>query len=186
MILPPLLILRHGQTVSNRDGLMQGNLDSPLTPLGIAQAQAQNKILRRVRTDSFTALTSPQGRAVHTAVLALRGIVDDIPTDSRLREIGVGDWAGQGFAAITAQARSTDPMIYYQAAPNGEGFDALRYRCHDFLRDLTGPTIVVTHGVTLRMLCCAALDLPITRLFDLTDVQGVVTKIKGGELEILS
>ena len=35
-----LILVRHGETLWNLEGRRQGQADSPLTPLGIAQAQA--------------------------------------------------------------------------------------------------------------------------------------------------
>ena len=42
---PDLYLMRHGQTVWNAEGRMQGKLDSPLNDLGIAQAQAQARLI---------------------------------------------------------------------------------------------------------------------------------------------
>ena len=67
--MPPLFLLRHGQTVWNREGRMQGRLDSPLTPLGQVQAARQGAILR-ANGVAFPARTSPRGRARTTAALA--------------------------------------------------------------------------------------------------------------------
>ena len=39
MKLPPIYLLRHGQTVWNLEGRLQGQMNSELTDLGVAQAQ---------------------------------------------------------------------------------------------------------------------------------------------------
>ncbi len=57
-------ILRHGTSVWNVEGILQGRLDSPLTPTGIAEAQAMGKFLRG-KVDVI--LSSPLGRARQTA-----------------------------------------------------------------------------------------------------------------------
>ncbi|MCB1411303.1 MAG: histidine phosphatase family protein, partial [Rhodobacteraceae bacterium] len=46
--MPPIYILRHGQTVWNLEGRMQGSRDSSLTDLGRAQAARQGAILGRI------------------------------------------------------------------------------------------------------------------------------------------
>ncbi|MGA9251775.1 MAG: histidine phosphatase family protein [Roseobacter sp.] len=44
MTYPPVYILRQGQAVWNAERRIQGNLDSPLTDLGKAQARKQHAI----------------------------------------------------------------------------------------------------------------------------------------------
>ncbi|MCB2120639.1 MAG: histidine phosphatase family protein, partial [Rhodobacteraceae bacterium] len=44
-VYPELYVLRHGETVWNAEGRMQGTLDSPLTERGCAQARRQGEIL---------------------------------------------------------------------------------------------------------------------------------------------
>lgn len=46
---PDLYLMRHGQTVWNAEGRMQGRLDSPLTPLGEAQARRLAWLVRDLR-----------------------------------------------------------------------------------------------------------------------------------------
>jgi alpha-ribazole phosphatase len=41
-----ILLVRHGETVSNIEGRYHGRLDSPLTERGVAQAQAIGRRLR--------------------------------------------------------------------------------------------------------------------------------------------
>jgi probable phosphoglycerate mutase len=179
---PPLYILRHGETEWNAQNRLQGKFDSPLTTAGKSQAQTQNTILKARDLDGFAALTSPQGRAFHTASIALEGIACAIETDPRLREIGVGDWAGCARSDLMAQTPTAlDTFDLYELAPQGEGFDALRARCEGFLANLTGPAVLVTHGITSRMLRLIVLGLPNTALRDLTGGQGVVFHLEGGK-----
>ena len=42
-----LYLMRHGQTVFNLKGKIQGASDSPLTALGVQQAMQHNNILKR-------------------------------------------------------------------------------------------------------------------------------------------
>lgn len=149
---PELYILRHGETVWNAQNRMQGELNSPLTAKGEAQAARQGDILRRFDLQGFQFLCSPQGRAVQTAGIALRDIAHDIHTDNRLREIGVGDWSGLCRDDLPMGDGPLAFLNQYEQAPNGEGLAALTARVHGFLADLTGPAVVVTHGITSRIL----------------------------------
>lgn len=148
MSYPEIYILRHGETTWNAENRMQGELNSPLTEKGQRDAARQGAILAQLDLRGFTFLTSPQGRAFQTAGIALAGIADHIRTDDRLREIGVGDWSGR-LRDELPMPKGKDPfMAQYEIAPNGEGFARLKIRCRDFLADLTGPAVLVTHGIT--------------------------------------
>ncbi len=145
---PELYILRHGETVWNAENRMQGELNSPLTPNGLQQAARQARILATRDLRGFVFLTSPQGRAFQTAGIALAGIADHIRTDDRLREIGTGDWSGRLRSELPMPTGKNPFMAQYEMAPNGEGFVRLKARCRAFLADLSGPAVLVTHGIT--------------------------------------
>jgi broad specificity phosphatase PhoE len=187
MSYPDLYIARHGQTEWNLQRRMQGALDAPLTELGKTQAHQLNAIFKTL-PPAKSYLTSPQLRAVHTAAIALAGIAPEITTDTRLREIGVGDW--QGMETDQLKASVTEPLThmlhYYDHAPNGETFAGLRLRCSEFLDTLTGPTVLITHGITSRMLRLIALDQGTDQLSDLPGGQGIVFHVKDGVQKILS
>ena len=152
MSFPELYILRHGETTWNAENRMQGELNSPLTEKGMRAAARQRDILAGLDLTGFAFLCSPQGRAFQTAGIALAGIADTIRTDDRLREIGVGDWSGR-LRDELPMPKGKDPfMAQYEIAPNGEGFARLKVRCRDFLADLTGPAVLVTHGITSTMI----------------------------------
>ena len=71
-------------------------------------------------------------------------------------------------------------MVWYDRCPGGEGFAALEVRCRAFLMDLTGPTLVVTHGITLRMLRCLALGQAPAHLAQGVIHQGGIHVIRNG------
>src|SRR6185295_17267686 len=50
-----VLLIRHGETLWNQQGRMQGQNDSPLTPLGLEQAR---QLGRRLKDVTFTTLYS--------------------------------------------------------------------------------------------------------------------------------
>lgn len=182
---PTLYILRHGETEWNAAGRLQGRHDSPLTPRGRAQAQAQRDILRAEDLEGFTAFSSPQGRAFQTAAIALEGQVENIHTDDRLSEIGLGEWAGEDRAALIAREAVADAFALYERAPDGEGFARLQTRCRAFLESLDTPAVIVTHGITSRMLRLILLGRDITDLAHLEGGQGVVFRLHDGNQTLL-
>ncbi|MFD2741312.1 histidine phosphatase family protein [Sulfitobacter aestuarii] len=179
---PPLYILRHGETEWNVQNRLQGCFDSPLTARGEEQALAQRAILQSCGLRGYRALSSPQRRARHTAELALEGLVAPIGTDAALSEIGVGDWAGELRAELLLRhPEARDAFDLYEHAPNGEGFAALRTRCEAFLAGIDTPTILVTHGITSRMLRLILTGRPTRDLREIEGGQGVVFALRDGQ-----
>ena len=177
---PELYILRHGETEWNAENRMQGTLNSPLTQKGEMDAAHQGEILRNLDLEGFSFLCSPQGRAFQTAGIALARIADTIRTDDRLREIGVGDWSGR-LRAELPKIEGRDPfMSHYEAAPNGEGFARLEVRCRDFLSDLNSPAVLITHGITSRMIRSIVIGQGAVAVPTVHGGQGCVYHLKDG------
>lgn len=186
MSFPPLLILRHGETEWNVEGRLQGGLDSALTETGRAQAAQQARILETQDCDSWDWISSPQGRACATARIAGAGRA--FQTDPRLAEIAMGDWSGQLRDELRAQHPAlfeSDDMGWYDHAPNGEGLSALATRVQDFLNQLRAPSVLITHGITSRVLRCLATGLPYEAFETVGGGQGVVYRVENGQSTLL-
>ncbi|QUJ77484.1 histidine phosphatase family protein [Sulfitobacter albidus] len=173
---PELYVLRHGETVWNVEGRLQGGLDSALTARGRAQAARQGEILASLELYGFSGICSPQGRAAETARIALPEVLK-LSYDPALREIGMGDWAGKARADLGDVGKGFD---LYEAAPGGEGFTALARRCAAFLEGVQGPAVLVTHGITSRMIRTLATGQPIEMVREIGGGQGCVYHVAGG------
>ncbi len=187
---PELIVIRHGQTTWNLEGRWQGSRDSPLTAAGEAQARAMGALLVReaITPETHAAFVSPLGRARRTAALAL-GETWPATADDRLREIGVGAWEGwliRDVAEAAGLPTDKPPYALYEAAPDGEGFAALRHRVLDFLATLDGPSVLVTHGITSRMIRTLATGRDLDRFDELPGGQGVVYRVRDGAHEALA
>ena len=184
-MVPEILVLRHGETVWNAENRMQGRLDSALTETGHDQARAQNRQLLMTNLSGFRFFSSPLGRAFHTASIALKGVAMRIDTDPRLCEIDVGTWSGKKRSDLALDFHWTDTpdgaLEIYEHAPGGEGYDGLRRRCAAFLDELDQPAVIVTHGITSRMLRLLSLGWPTDRIGDLPGGQGVIYRVANGE-----
>ena len=81
--MPTLYILRHGQTEFNLQHRVQGQCDSPLTELGVAQAHAAGKWLASQGVRFERIFSSPLGRALATAEVAREELAaagwEDVP-----------------------------------------------------------------------------------------------------------
>jgi probable phosphoglycerate mutase len=175
---PELLVLRHGETEWNRDGRFQGGRDSRLTERGRQQARQQHTILQGLDLAGHRWFSSPQPRAMTTATIA-KGSGDDICPVPALREIGMGAWAGQRKRDLQAAhpRLDLDALSLYHHVPGGEALVDVAARVGRFLDTLTGPSVLVTHGVTLRLLCCAYLGRPHAAFDGFSADQGAVYRL---------
>lgn len=164
-----LYIVRHGQTVDNLENRIQGHSDSPLTPLGIKQAEA---IAERLASERFDAIySSDLGRAVATAgVIAAK---HDLPvrTTELLRELNLG--VAQGMTArefadqYPEEYRLWSTYAVKHRPPGAESIESLTERCREFVEQVLrdhkdGERLVaVGHSGSQRGLVCAALSLPV-------------------------
>jgi len=185
MGIPEIFVIRHGETEWNLSGRWQGDLDSPLTDKGLAQARDLGRMLREhgLSPDSHGFYSSPIRRARDTAAIALQeagleaGILIE---DARLREISVGRWTGihrEVIRAETGLSENADFLEYYKATPEGERFEAVMTRAKAFLATLEGPSVIFTHGITSRFLRLVALDWQAERIGELPGGQGVIHHI---------
>ncbi|PVA06103.1 histidine phosphatase family protein [Thalassorhabdomicrobium marinisediminis] len=185
MTFPELYILRHGETLWNAEDRMQGWLNSPLTPKGLEHARRQGAILAERDLEGFAFWCSPAGRAIQTAGLACP-MAEAIHTDVRLREIGVGDWAGR-LRHELPPGEGPDPYLaQYDMAPGGEGTAAVRARVEAFLAELQGPAVIVTHGITSRMLRATVIGDQVLDSPSPNGGQGGVYHLKDGVQELLT
>jgi broad specificity phosphatase PhoE len=183
-----IYLCRHGQTEYNRQGRMQGRMDSLLTDLGRAQAAAMAQRLRGLVTDAaaWSLAASPQLRARATA-----GIIGDrlglpVALDDRLMEISVGAWEGQLIDDLRRQdADAFAHADWHFRAPGGETYDQVYARASGWLadQDPARPVIVVSHGVTGRLIRAAYLGLDPQDAMDLPIPQDAVFRLDGGRVE---
>ena len=70
-----LFLIRHGESEWNRAGRIQGQINSPLTDLGIGQAKAISSYFsKNLINQKLKIYTSPLYRAIHTAEIIAKGI----------------------------------------------------------------------------------------------------------------
>ncbi|MFK7834809.1 MAG: histidine phosphatase family protein [Sulfitobacter sp.] len=185
---PKIWFLRHGQTEWNKAYRLQGQLDSPLTPQGVADAARQARLIAPVLPQRPAIYVSPLGRTRHTADIALGGTPYE--TDDRLMEIHAGRWQGLLRSDIM-QARADwaqsgpSALEIYEAAEGGEGIAAFQARILSFLRDLTGPTIVVAHGLWGQVMRGHILGLDVMAAGQLSNNQGCIYVLEQGRETVL-
>jgi glucosyl-3-phosphoglycerate phosphatase len=173
-----IFIARHGETVFNASGRMQGqlNLHTPLTARGFAQADEMGRSLARFlgTSQSLHLWSSSAGRAQQTMAIVAEHIGADwrdVRTDDRLQEIDVGDWSDKRYADIIAeQGDIIDPQtsLFSQRPPNGEWYDDIATRLKSWMADTEherGDRLVIMHGISARVLRGLQRGLPVDPAF---------------------
>jgi broad specificity phosphatase PhoE len=156
-----IYLCRHGQTFHNREGRLQGRLESDLTPLGQAQARAMAALLDDLVPAAERApwrlVASPLRRARHTAEAIGDRMGLAVELDERLVEIDVGEWSGR----LREEVRGQNPHLLGDDAwgfhaPGGETYEVMTTRLGDWLAEQAAEPerrlIVVSHGVAGRLL----------------------------------
>ncbi len=161
----PLLFFRHGETFYNAEGRIQGQLDTPLSPLGRAQAAESGRLLGAalqaggLATEGQGWFASPLVRASETMELARRALAlpaDDFARDKRLMELSFGQWQDSTWAEIAARypgaVAARKANFWNFRPPDGESYADLAARVASFLDGLSGPAVVAAHGGVARAL----------------------------------
>lgn len=182
---PDLYILRHGQTIWNKQGRFQGRKNSALTKTGQEQALNQAKILSNLPSKPINIYVSPQGRTLETAHLAL-GENTPFTIEPRLQEIAFGQWEGLTKQQIKSQTNDTlDDGTWQFKSPDGETFEMISTRVSAFLNELTEPAIIITHGTTSVILRGLYMGLNQSEMLKLPKGQGCVYHLSNAKENVL-
>ncbi|MFZ4896526.1 2,3-bisphosphoglycerate-dependent phosphoglycerate mutase [Plantibacter sp. Mn2098] len=91
-----LLLLRHGQSVANAQGLFTGVTDSPLSTIGIREAQRAALMIEEAGFSDLIVYTSELSRAKDTAAIIAQSVrTRPVTADWRLNERNYGALTGQ-------------------------------------------------------------------------------------------
>ena len=167
-----LVLIRHGETEWNRDGRIQGHLDSALTTIGIAQAEA---CAMRLQTENLEqVIASDLPRVKHTADILVAGRNLPIQFGPEFRERAYGIGEGMTFAELDAihpemysSLRTTDPDFTVEGGESRRQFhDRIIRAMWQVVADHSGKRIlVVTHGGVLGVIYRWLYKLPIATAY---------------------
>lgn len=153
-----LILVRHGTTESNDNGLLHGRTDVPLAPAGISQARlAARRIAGMGGIDSI--YSSPLKRALATAREIGQTTGIDPVIEPGLSEFDFGDLEGLTFDDFQVMhpelyLSMIDPNGFDQSFPNGESRSLLHDRVVQSLNQITSRNgdsrvVVVAHLVVI-------------------------------------
>lgn len=188
-----MYLVRHGQTVFNLERRHQGYIDSPLTELGREQARRAGIALAALLDPPDTVVfSSPLGRAFQTAKIVAEAVAIERPiiVDPDLMEIGMGSCEGITEAEMAkrwpeSKIPSTGEGMSF-LSPDGETLEALAERLSRALRRIGNhgapSRIVVSHGISSRVMRALYLGLNLTDAFGLDAPQDALFLLTGGDI----
>jgi broad specificity phosphatase PhoE len=169
-----LILVRHGETIANREYRYVGSRDDALSSLGQAQAEQLAEALSILPVAAV--YSSPLQRAYSTALSIAAPHSLEIQIVDDLREMSFGMWEGLSRAEILV--RSPEDAQYLReweknialTPPKGESFDALRARVSTAVERLAQQhpdqtVVLVSHVGPIKVLLCTALGVDTSAAF---------------------
>ena len=184
-----IILVRHGESSFNRDGLIQGQTDSDslLTACGIHQAEKVADWLKGVEIERC--ICSPLKRVKQTtSIIADKLGINNVEEDKRLMEVDFGKWVGR----LRSDIKMEYPEQYmnWRKRPFDFVLDGhfpvrdLYSRLEDIVSDLSDPLknngniLIVGHRGTVSGLVIKLLNLPKSHHHFLQIDRGSVTIIR--------
>lgn len=163
-----LWLVRHGETIFNRENRLQGQADAPLTARGRSQAAA---VAARLGGARFEALySSDLDRARETAAIINARLGLTVTETPLLRERHFGEAQGlfkaDAYARFPGLVKSVVDGTPADLPVGAERVDRLLARTQVFLQQVTqnhasgSRLLIVAHGGSIRGLVISALRFP--------------------------
>ena len=162
-----LLLVRHGESLGNASGVLQGRLDYALSDRGIQQAELT--AARLADSGAVRILSSPLTRASATAAFIASSLQIDLRLEPDLAEYDIGEAAGLTGAELRTKfpdilnARAAGQRFRYPGEEGRGNFHERLIRALDSFRELEGPTIAVAHGGVISAFCHIVVGLDLDR-----------------------
>jgi len=188
-----LILIRHGETLWNKEGRIQGTSDIELSEAGIEQAR--HLALSLKGEPISTIHTSPLKRAMKTAEIINEYHRKDIKTHSDLMEMDQGDFEGYSFKELMACEKEflnkwiADPASVQM--PNGESLNQLQTRAWRALETIISKeenALVVAHNFTIAAILCRIRNISLTefRSTCVDTASKTIVNFQNGQAEIVA
>ncbi len=188
-----LILVRHGESEWNRAGRIQGQVNSPLTDLGISQARAISDYLSGIfLNQELEIYSSPLKRAIQTAEIIAKGIdhlSSEVIIEERLNDFNLGEISGTyGWDKVAeifpeqAQLRLQDPMRFHPSGgESGAEFEArLRSLMEELMSDGT-TKLMVSHGIVNKFIRGIYKNLSGKEMINLGESQNTIYCLEHGD-----
>ncbi len=161
-------LVRHGETIQNKDRIIQGHLPGELSERGKSQVRKTGREL--ASTDFTHIFSSDLNRCKQTTgILSKHHESTKVTYDERIRERFFGDWEGLAYEDGMWDSRKGN--LLHQSAPGGETMDNHKSRAIEFINEKLGEfnendnILVVSHGGTIRVVVAIYYSIPMPNLW---------------------
>ena len=151
------ILIRHGQTMANEQGVLAGFLETPLSKVGEQQAIALREYLKETAIHYFYASSSKRAYETLQPLAELKQA--NIEVVGALKEIHFGDFEGKNFSwiqkhypdEVTKMLKEKDHYCY----PGGESLVMAHTRMAKWLQEVSishenSVVVVCAHAGTIR------------------------------------
>jgi len=156
-----LILIRHGQSVWNKENRFTGLTDVELSDKGINEANNSYELIKKAGIDVHLAFTSNLKRAIDTCKIVTNNTKTIIKSEA-LNERDYGDLTGKNKEEIALEYGSECVHKwrrgFYDKPPNGENLDEVCKRVSDYYNStikchLNNKDIIISaHGNSIRAL----------------------------------
>lgn len=164
-----IYIARHGQDEDNANGILNGRRNTPLTSIGIEQANASGDKIKQLNLDIDKIYSSPLERAFRTAkIIADKLNLSGPEKLDLLIERDFGIMTSEPIKSIEEKCApdiiKSNPIVYFLSPSGAETFEQLVSRAKNLLAWLDTNSndknvLLVTHGDIGKMIYTAFYDL---------------------------
>lgn len=171
-----IYLARHGQTEGNRDGIVLGRTDSPLTPEGTSVVK--DLAVRMIDEPVRVIIASPLGRALATAGIYAERLKTKIVVQEAMAELGCGSWEGLPRVQVAGD-RPKIRMGWDDRPPGGESYLDGEARVRAFVREVNdmsadGALLVIGHAAVNRVFLKLFLGLQPETAMRIRSLHGIV------------
>ena len=191
--LTTLILVRHGESEWNRAGRIQGQVNSPLTDLGISQAGAISDYLSGIfLNQELEIYSSPLERAIQTAQIIAKGIdhlSSEVIIEERLNDFNLGEISGTyGWDKVAeifpeqAQLRLQDPMRFHPSG--GESGAKFEARLRSLMEEMKGDDttkLLVSHGIVNKFIRGIYKNISGKEMINLGESQNTIYCLEHGD-----
>lgn len=188
-----LILVRHGETLSNRENRVQGITNTELSNYGHVQVVRLAESLKTIPIEAI--ISSPLKRAYQTATAIGKFHTAEIEIEKNLQEMDHGDFEN---VSIEELKKTHSPFINQWfnnpasvSMPNGESLYDVQIRAWSAIEKIIEKPkktiLVVSHGMTIMTILCkirnmdlsfakeVRVDIASKTTVEFNDGQGIIT-----------